>query len=670
MIGSKKTLLIYTFWTSMIVLLVGVSFSQEIPVSRDELQTIQEWEIETKQKQFEHHRLMKPFTISAAQNNFDVSYYKLNLNIDPINEQISGILEMRAMAKTNNFQTVELDFYSNMTVDSVSGDAASFNHNADILQIQLIQPRQSGDFMAVQVAYHGQPTRGGFGSFGFNNRNSIPLIWTLSEPYFARAWWPCKDTPNDKADSVDIIITVPENLIVASNGILISDLYNEDSTRTFHWHESYPITTYLVSLAITNYATYSDWFHYAPNDSMEVKYYIYPEALNAAQEQLTETLDMLSYFHEIFGPYPFLSEKYGIAQFPIGGGMEHQTITSQSGFDTRLTVHELAHQWWGDKITNANWHEIWLNEGFASYSEALYFEHTTGKEFYHTYMSWKDRDFPYAIYVDDTTSVGRIFHITVYYKGAWFLHMMRHVLGDSTFFDILLAYSQDPRFAYGNATTAGFQDVCELVSGKNLDWFFQPWIYEIGRPVYRVEWNREGSAGSSILYLRIEQMQYPQQALFPMPIDITVETVKGDTLVKVFNDEAVQVFTIPLKASPTGIVLDKEGWILKKVDSVIFTDKLPHIPSQFSLRQNYPNPFNRETVIEFSLPQRERIEITIYNIHGQKVRRLISQPYEAGTYKVTWNGKDENGNLTASGLFIYQMRAGNFKQQKKLLFIK
>ncbi|MFQ5752555.1 MAG: M1 family metallopeptidase, partial [bacterium] len=504
----------FSIWMLLTVWFTNVAFSQNLPITREEFNETRQTLIKSKQKMLKQRLLMKSTLTSPAQNNFDVTYYKLNLNIDPTLEQISGAVEMTAQAKINNFTTVELDLFSNMSVDSVSGDADSFIHTDDILQIQLAQARQSGETFTVRVAYHGRPASSGFGSFGFNYHNDIPIIWTLSEPYYARSWWPCKDTPNDKADSVDMIVTVPENLITASNGNLLQDINNGDGTRTFHWHESYPITTYLVSLAITNYATYSELFHYSPDDFMQVQYYIYPEDLAKAKSQLTETIAMLTYFHEIFGPYPFLTEKYGIAQFPWGGGMEHQTITSQRGFGKTLTVHELAHQWWGDKITNANWHDIWLNEGFASYAEALYYEHRDGKEFYHTYMGWMDWDFPFAIYVDDTTSVKRIFHGTVYDKGAWFLHMLRHVVGDSTFFDILLSYSQDPRFAYGNATTAGFQSVCEAVSGQDLDWFFQPWIYEKGRPIYQAVWSTRDSIGNNLLNLNIKQIQYPKQPVF------------------------------------------------------------------------------------------------------------------------------------------------------------
>jgi aminopeptidase N len=650
------------------------SLAQQPPISRDEFLQTRQLLTEKKQTQLERRRLLRPSAVSAAQNQYDVKYYKLNLDIDPIAAQISGFVEIKAEVTVDNFQSVELDLYSNMAVDSVGGDAGTFSHDNDRLQVQLAQARQSGELFTLQVNYHGRPRSDGFGSFGFDFHDGVPIIWTLSEPYFARAWWPCKDTPSDKADSVDVILTVPDGLTAASNGSLVSNTDNGDGTRTFHWHEAYPITTYLVSLAITNYATYSESFNYSPDASMEVQYYIYPEALDDAQERLNQTLTMLTFFHEVFGPYPFLSEKYGIAQFPWGGGMEHQTITSQGSFGVSLTAHELAHQWWGDKITTANWQEIWLNEGFASYAEALYFEHTDGTEFYHTYMGWNDSDFPHPLYVDDTTTVRRIFHRTVYDKGAWFLHMLRHIVGDSTFFDILLAYSQDPRFAYGNATTAGFQEVCESVSGTDLDWFFQPWIYEIGRPTYRVEWCPEQASGTDILSLKIEQTQYLQQGLFPMPIDITVQTGLGDTTVTVFNDSAQQTFEIALSARPINILFDKDDWILKYVESVTLIDGTTGLPSGFSLQQNYPNPFgsaingtsNSATLIQFNIPETAQVRLVIYNLLGQKVRTLRDEDFEPGSHVAQWDGRDDSGVRVGAGVYLYRIKAGDFVEKKKM----
>lgn len=654
------------------VLLLGITLAQERPPTRDELLEMRRSEISARRASLER-RLMKPMRTSAAHENYDVSHYQIELHIDTTEKQISGVATMTAKAGVNDLVAVELDLDSSMTVYSVGGDAIGYSRSGNLLRVVLSQPVQQDTLFTIQVAYQGQPVSGGFGAFGFNYHGdpSTPIIWTLSEPYFARAWWPCKDTPGDKADSVDMIVTVPDNLIAASNGTLLGTTANGDGTRTFHWHEGYPITTYLVSLAITNYETYSEWFHYQPGDSLEVQYYIYPEDYESARAQLTETLDMLAYFHNVFGPYPFLSEKYGIAQFPWGGGMEHQTITSQGRFGTILTVHELAHQWWGDKITNASWHEIWLNEGFASYAEALYFEHAQGKDYYHTYLGWMDRNYPYPIYVDDTTSVSRIFHITVYDKGGWFLHMLRHIVGDSTFFDILLAYSNDPRFAYGNATTAGFQSVCESVWGQDLDWFFQPWIYKVGRPKYRVEWSAGDSAGTPVLNLLIEQIQVPERVLFPMPIDITIGTGQGDTVVTVFNNSASQVFQIPLAAAPTGIVIDKDGWILKRVVSVSSSS------TEFALGQNYPNPFNTVSHIRYSVPRPSRVTLVIYDLLGREVATLVDRPLEPAWHTASWQGRDKDGVPVASGIYFYRVETRdsgsdvvNFTETRKMVLLR
>jgi len=671
--ASAPTLRSIQVWLAAIVLTTVTAQAQQPLPSREEFLTARESEMSTKQAGLERRRLLKPGKAPAAQENYDVTHYQLDLRIDTTDKQISGVVTMTARSRIDNFVTVELDLDSNMILDSVGGDAFSCLHEENLLLVELLQPIADGEHFTIEVAYHGQPVSGGFGAFGFNYHDDVPIIWSLSEPYFARSWWPCKDTPSDKADSVDIIVKVPTDLIVASNGSLVSIEEHGDGTHTYHWHEGYPITTYLVSVAITNYEIFSDWFRYAPDDSMIVSLYAYPGTLETPQIQLKELLDMLCYFHEIFGPYPFLTEKYGIAQFPWGGGMEHQTITSQGTFlSSILTVHELAHQWWGDKITNANWHEIWLNEGFASYAEALYFEHTAGQDFYHTYMGWMDRDYPYPIYVDDTTSVRRIFHITVYDKAGWFLHMLRHIVGDSTFFDILLAYSGDPRFAYGNATTAGFQDVCETVSGMELDWFFEPWIYHVGRPEYLATWNATDSAGIPLLHLHIEQTQVPDRALFPMPIDITIETDRGDTVVTVFNDKPVQYYVFALAAEPTGIVLDKDGWILKKVISV------SPIPTDFALRQNFPNPFNTVSHIGYGVPRESRVKLAVYDILGREVATLVNATHDTEWYTATWNGKDEKGIPVASGIYFYRIEmfapgSGggiNFTETRKMVLLR
>ncbi|MFB0516385.1 MAG: M1 family aminopeptidase [Candidatus Neomarinimicrobiota bacterium] len=656
----------------------GNVWAQQVLPTREELLEMRRLEINARQAALERQRLLKATKLSPAQQNYDVTYYRINLDIDTTTKQISGTVTMTARAKVDDFTSVELDLAGNMSVDAVGGDAAGYTRAGDLLVVELSQPVSNDEYFNVSTTYHGQPAKSGFGAFGFDYHEEEPIIWSLSEPYGARAWWPCKDAPSDKADSVDMIVTVPGGLIVASNGMLVSEVCL-DSGCTFHWQERYPITTYLVSLAITNYATYSEWFHYTAGDSMEIQYYIYPEDLEQARNEFTETLDMLAYFHEIFGPYPFLTEKYGIAQFAWGGGMEHQTITSQGRFRLILTVHELAHQWWGDKITNANWHEIWLNEGFASYAEALYFEHSLGTDYYHEYMSMMDRDYLYPIYVDDTTSVSRIFDITVYDKAGWFLHMLRHIVGDSTFFDILLAYSNDPRFAYSNATTGGFQDVCETVSDQDLDWFFQPWIYEAGRPEYKVVWGAGTTNGLELISIRIDQVQYPEKALFPMPIDIAIDMTGADTIITVFNNAPTDQYYFNLPAPPLAVTLDPEGWILKKIDTLMVE---PWVPIYYALYQNVPNPFNTATSIAtsipYELPLNSDVKLVIYDLLGRKVTSMRALDCGPGRHEFIWRGIDHRGIPVASGIYLYRIEMSElgsgsrirFSQTRKMVLLR
>ncbi len=510
----------------------------------------------------------------VSQWDYDAIYYGLDLDIDVSSEIVYGGVRFLAKSKVTSLSNVVLDLYDNMSVDSVKmgGDYLSYTHSSDQIDITLDRSYASDEEFLFTVYYHGHPVEGGFQAFDFSYHGSpsVPIISSLSEPYFARTWWPCKDHPSDKADSADINVTIDSSLIVVSNGVLREVIDNGDGTKTYRWHESYPITTYLISVAITNYQIFSDYYHYSPTDSMEVRYFVYPEYYSEAVSAYAVTVGAIEFFAQTFGEYPFITEKYGMAHFPWGGGMEHQTCTSMlySWYDTYVIVHELAHQWWGDYITCGDWHSIWLNEGFASYCEALYFENLYGEDTYHTYMGYMDYTGGGSIWVEDTTDVWQIFGSIVYDKGAWVLHMLRHVVGDSVFFDILRAYYADPKFAYGTAVTEDFKDVCESVSGMELDWFFQEWIYGTYRPNYTVSWMYEDLGGAYRVYLHMDQTQITDPQVFTMPVDISINTSEGETTFVVFNNQRNQDFQLELDAEPTSLVIDQEDWILKYVSYV------------------------------------------------------------------------------------------------------
>lgn len=552
------------FILSIVICLPIISFGQDIH------QQIREME----QARFlRMQEALSSYLTKSDQYGFDVNYYRIDLSIDPLSKTISGNVTTKATSTVSGLSEITLDFFDNMKVDSVvsDGDTLSFAHSNNELTITLAGAYEPGASFSVTVYYSGQPlAAGGFKSFDFGQHQGVPIISTLSQPFGSPAWWPCKDNPADKADSVDIIITVPDTLVVASNGKLISETINEDSTKTFFWAERYPISTYLVSLAITNYEIFSDYYNYSNTDSMEVVYYVYPEHLTAAQEDFNITVDAISYYSSIFGEYPFIAEKYGMAEFPWGGAMEHQTCTSYgrgliSGnhrYDSYL-VHELAHQWFGDLVTMKRWSHIWLNEGFASYAEALWFGHVGGEQAYFDYMNDFDQGlFPTSVFVYDSTNIGELFSRTVYDKGAFVLHMLRHVMGDTAFFNAMLNYKN--AFAFGNATTEDFRDICEVEYGGDLDWFFDQWVYGRYRPSYEFAWSDSAAVNNHIVTLILDQVQ-TNTGLFKMPLDVLLTTLSGDTTYVVWDSLASQAFQFVMNEEVINLKIDPDNWVLKEL---------------------------------------------------------------------------------------------------------
>ena len=398
-----------------------------------------------------------------ADQNIDVGYYRLDLTLQPASSSLRGSVLVRCTSLVDSLTQISLDLNGGMKVDSVTSGSArlSFSQYPLGLIVTLDRTYRRGEMVTLVVVYGGLPAATGYGSFEFASQGSSPWIWSLSEPTGAPDWWPCKDTPTDKPDSVDIVVTCPSPLKVGSNGSLVEVRDNGNGTLTYHWAERYPIATYLVSLAVADYVVLTDWFHYSPTDSMVILNYVLPTSLVAAIQPLGFVPSMLQFFSDKYGLYPFIREKYGHAQFGWGGAMEHQTMTSTSNFTEGTLAHELAHHWFGDMITCANWPSLWLNEGFATYSEALWQEWRHGEAVYRADMRDMMPNAKAAIgtlYVQDTSTVATLFaYDRVYAKGAWVLQMLRHVLGDSTFFRTMRAYADDPRFRFKSATTEGVQ---------------------------------------------------------------------------------------------------------------------------------------------------------------------------------------------------------------------
>jgi len=520
--------------------------------------------------------LMKAMAKPASDVNIDVQYYKLDLSITTSPAYLRGVVTVRAWSKVPTLSFVTLDLMQSMTVDSVKsgGTLLSFVQEPSTVEIILDRSYTAGELLTMDIYYQGLPGSSGFGSFTFTSHGaSIPWVYTLSEPYGAKDWWPCKDHPSDKADSVDIVVTVNSAFKVGSNGKLVSVVDNGDGTKTHRWEERYPISTYLVSLAITNYAEFTNWFKYSPTDSMPVLNYVLPENLSDGMAGLSKAVDMLRIYSDDFGLYPFIREKYGHSQFGWGGGMEHQTMTSLGGFDEGLVAHEMAHMWFGDMITCANWPNIWMNEGFATYSTGLYYEGKYGTASYNSYLSSVMNDAKYAtgsIYVHDTSNVNILFDWSlVYAKGASVLHMLRHVLGDSVFFRSLRTYAGDPRYRFGVATTEDFKRVCETVSGTQLDYFFDEWIYGEKYPQYLCRWNAaKGTSGYDVALSLAQTTGTANPAFFSMPVECRLAAAGWDTTVVLFNSFNEQQFTLKTSHMPDTVQVDPQHWILCNAQSI------------------------------------------------------------------------------------------------------
>jgi aminopeptidase N len=512
---------------------------------------------------------------ALATSSIDAKYYGLNLHITTSPQYLRGVMTMDAVSKVENLTSVTLDMMNSLTIDSVKVNnvISGTVQQTATCTVTLDHAYNTGDLIHLQVFYQGVPGSSGFGSFEFSSHGSTPWVWTLSEPYGAKDWWPCNDHPSDKADSADIVVTCDSSFKVASNGKLLSIENNGDGTSTHHWQTHYPISTYLIAVALTNYAQFSNWFKYSPTDSMEVMNFVIPEQLSTAQAYLPNAVTGLRIFSDLFGLYPFINEKFGHAEFGWGGGMEHQTITYLGGFGEWLVIHELAHQWFGDMITCRTWPDLWLNEGFATYLEVLYNEKKYGTSAYWSEISSvisAAKSATGSVYLQDTSSVGYMFDGTrVYDKGASVLHMLRHIVGDTMFFRSMYNYANDPAYKYGTAITRDFQHVCETTSGIDLNYFFNEWIFGEKYPRYTYSWTVDSVAGGYDVTIGLTQTTGTSNpSYFTMPIDFKIISSGWDTTVVLFNNQITQTFTVNVPYRPLSVRLDLQGWIMKSADSL------------------------------------------------------------------------------------------------------
>ncbi len=501
----------------------------------------------------------------------DMLHYDLFLDVNPTAGTVSGSNTMTVASAAPGLTTFRFRLQSNFTITDlrVNGVVAPWLRADSVhVDVTLDQPYDPGEQFELFVQYNGSPIDNGWDSVNFDTRASgARIAWTLSETDFAYTWWPTKDGNRDKA-TARLRFVAPTGMSVASNGVLTGPSPFGTGKQLWDYQVSNPIATYLICFAITDFVRFSDTYNFS-GGSMPLEFFIYPEFDSPANRNgWLAVKNHLATFESLFGPYPFRNEKYGIYNFQFPGGMEHQTMTGQSGFGEQLTTHELAHQWWGNMVTAATWNDIWLNEGFATYCEALWLEFKPGSTGTPALVSAmaarKPTNVSSSVYIPDplnNADIGRIFNQQwTYLKGAWALHMLRSVVGDAAFFDILEAWRGT--YLYGSATTDDFEQVAESIYGQPLDWFFDQWVYAIGAPTYRSSWRNVFAAGQWWVEVYAAQIQSGSWPTFAMPVEIRTTVGGVATTRQVWNNQRAQHFLLPVSASASAMAFDPQPRIL------------------------------------------------------------------------------------------------------------
>ena len=510
----------------------------------------------------------------TTMDKYDVKYLKLNLAVESGSRFMSGtaLTVVEAVQPLDSFVA---ELRSNMVVDSVfiNGVKMNFQRGADHVFIPLSSTLPIGTTVTALFYYYGTTSSSGVFA-GTIGSNGLTYTATLSESYQAREWFPVKQILKDKIDSADIWIKTSSINKVGSNGVLAAVVDSPNSKKQYQWKSRHPMNYYMPSVSVGNYMEYLNYAfpaQIAPNPVL-IQHYIADNATYFAsvKPNLDKTPAFIEKFSELFGLYPFYDEKYGHAQANIGGGMEHQTMTTTSSFSSTIIAHELGHQWWGDNVTCATWNHIWLNEGFASYCEYLAIEKlpalfapTTASGFMQSVHNNVMSSPTGSVYVPEASvfDENRIFSSRLSYnKGSAIIHNLRFEMqDDNVFFQTLKNYQQ--QYKDSVATANDFKVVAETTSGKNLTDFFNQWYYGEGYPTFNVTYIRE--VPDSIILIINETVSAPGiTPFFKGLYEFTITSEAGDTTVKVNLSSNNQQFKFKYRKSPTGIIIDPNNWVL------------------------------------------------------------------------------------------------------------
>ncbi|MFO7369015.1 MAG: M1 family aminopeptidase [Bacteroidales bacterium] len=553
-----------------------------------------------------------------GKDNYDISFYHLNLDVSDTSTYIQGYVTIRLKPVVALLEQVVLDFSDLLVLDSVTVNnrRQTYSRSADELTVNLDEPAVPNETISLDVYYRG-PGNDVYIPSGIYNKHVFSwnkdVTWTLSEPFSAKYWFPCKQSLTDKADSVYIFLSTDKNLKAGSNGLLTASVPLADDRIRYEWKSRFPIAYYLISFTVSDYRDYS--FYVRPKgaqDSILIQNYIYnhPEYLKKNKTLINRSEELILLYSDLFGPYPFAAEKYGHCVAPFGGGMEHQTMTTLVNFSFLLVAHEMAHQWFGNYVTCSTWQDIWINEGFASYSEYLACQYL-GEE--GDAERWIKGTHDYvkssaggSLYVPEeyATDDDRIFDSRLSYKkGAAIIHMIRQEVGnDSLFFKTLTGFLQ--RYRNGNASGADFKNHLEGSTQIDFGQFFNQWYYGQGYPVHHVTWNYLGDT----LYISSLQTVSSETPFFNVLLEFKVDHNGRDTLLSMRQTASFVTRAFYLPDGVNTVETDPHNWLLFELTGSTYAGT-PEAEKKFRIIPN---------------PAKERIHVQINSIAGNSILYLAN----------------------------------------------
>lgn len=619
---------------------------------------------------------------AALSDRYDMVRCGLVFRLNPALRLIEGDVTLVFTSEFEGLGQAVFDMRDALTVNGVShtSGALTFVHEGDSLVVTLPTPLAVGSTDSVTIVYEGNTTeplsnrgllfRTHTAENGGSTDDLVPVVANLSQPAYAQTWWPCKDKPGDKF-LVSMDVTVPDTLVAVSNGTLLGVEPAEPGWMTYRWAEAYPIATYLVSVAVSDYVLLAEDCQTSGGSFVPLRHWVFPKDQAAAEIEFADMCPMMEFCEQNFGPYPFQGEKYGHAEFIWNGAMEHQTVTSighgsfnPPGTHQWLVMHELAHQWFGDSLTPAEWADVWLNEGFATYAEALWFEETEGTAAYHEFMDMKRNEADWLrqgpVYDPMPVFPGRV----IYDKGAWILHILRGRMGDAAFFGMIEEWSDGGGRPLDFVVTQELIDLAESWAGEDLDDAVWPYLNETELPRLAFDYTvtEDDAASNYRVNISLRQVQRP---FYDLVLPLVVTTAAGPETRRLHLSSLTLAQEFEFYDPIVSVELDPDHWGLWN-------------PAQTGggsggIELAYPNPSPDGVInFRFTLGSPSRVVLRIFDAMGHDFSTTdygIMAP-EAGYNEVTWDGRGSHGRRAPSAIYWASLEVNGVRSVRKFSVIR